>query len=148
MTEIDPQSGRGSQNPAVREAANTGSTLHSDKPGLLPDQLRARFPNSEFEFHSVGQDVEFINGVHPSAYEGSSWPEGVNFADFKPDTPSGRSTFNYDQKYKWAEPTTAAIQPHNGQANMKKRLKLPGFLIEVDDSWETLRQLSIPRAFP
>jgi RHS repeat-associated protein len=100
--------GGGSANPAVQRAASRGSTLHSDKPGHLPDQLRQRYPETEFEFAKpgvIGQDVKVIGGTHPSEYAGSTWPEGVYHADFKPNSPSGKYTFRADQKKKWTEPT-------------------------------------------
>jgi hypothetical protein len=99
---------KGSANANTRVAAARGSTLHSDQPGNLPDQLRSRYPDTEFRFAKpgqAGQDVRVTGGVHPSAYPTSSWPKDVDFGDFKPDTAGGTKTFNYDQKYKWTEPT-------------------------------------------
>jgi hypothetical protein len=99
---------RGSANPETKKASSRGSTLHSDKPGHLPDQLREQYPDTDFKFNKpgqLGQDVEVVGGKHPSEYPGSTWPEGVNHGDFKPDTPSGRSTFKSDQKHKWSQPT-------------------------------------------
>lgn len=99
---------KGGANPAVLRAANRGSTLHSDKPGHLPDQLRAQFPETEFEFTKpgrTGQDVWVKGGKHPSSDPGSSWPHGVVHGDFKPDTPGGHKTFRDDQKNKWQQPT-------------------------------------------
>jgi hypothetical protein len=99
---------KGGANPAVLRAANRGSTLHSDKPGHLPDQLRARFPETEFEFTKPGrpgQDVYVKGGRHPSSYPEASWPHGVLHGDFKPDTPGGHKTFRDDQKNKWQQPT-------------------------------------------
>jgi hypothetical protein len=99
---------KGGANPATRAAAARGSTLHADKPGHLPDQLRSRFPQTEFEFAKPGQprqDVRVVGGKHPSEYPGSSWPQGVDHGDFKPATPSGARTFVRDQSTKWAQPT-------------------------------------------
>jgi hypothetical protein len=99
---------RGGANPDVQKAASRGSTLHSDKPGNLPDQLRQRYPETEFEFKKpgqAGQDVEVVGGKHPSQYPASDWPEGVNHADFKPNTPGGKQTFQSDQRNKWPDPT-------------------------------------------
>lgn len=103
-----PGKPKGGANPAVRAAAGRGSRLHSDKPGNLPDQLRLRYPNTVFEFTKpgvAGQDVRVAGGLHPSNYPGSSWPSGIDFADFKPGTPSGARTFATDQAKKWKEPT-------------------------------------------
>lgn len=100
--------GKAGSNPAVQKAANRGSSLHADKPGNLPDQLRKKYPETEFEFTKpgvAGQDVKVKGGKHPSDYEGSTWPKGVDRGDFKPDTPGGKKTFKSDQKNKWPEDT-------------------------------------------
>ena len=99
---------RGGANPKVQSSAEIGRRLHEDKPGQLPDQLRERFSNTEFEFAKPGQpgqDARVVGGTHPSEYPESSWPKGVDFGDFKPDTPSGLQTFESDQRKKWNEPT-------------------------------------------
>jgi nucleoid-associated protein YgaU len=99
---------KGGNNPAVQAAASRGSTLHSDKPGNLPDQLRAMYPNTVFGFTKpgvAGQDVQVVSGTHPSQYPGATWPTGVVHADFKPGTPSGARTFAADQRLKWSQPT-------------------------------------------
>jgi RHS repeat-associated protein len=99
---------RGSRNPNTRDAAARGSELHRDKPGHLPDQLRARYPDTNFEFKpefKPGQDVTYTGGKHPSDYPGSTWPTGVNYGDFKPGTKTGWDTFKRDQKTKWPDPT-------------------------------------------
>jgi hypothetical protein len=99
---------KGSANPKTRAAANRGSTLHSDKPGMLPDQLRTKYPKTDFEFTKPGvkgQDVHVLGGAHPSTYDASSWPEGVDYGDFKPNTSGGTKTFKYDQISKWRETT-------------------------------------------
>lgn len=69
-----PPTPRGSANPATRAASGFGSRIHADRPGLLPEQLRSIFLETEFAFHSVGQDVRVTGGMHPSAYHGSTWP--------------------------------------------------------------------------
>jgi hypothetical protein len=99
---------RGGQIPEVQEAAEFGRMVHRDQPGMLPDQLRATYPDTEFEFTPEGikgQDVKVVGGTHPSDYPGSEWPPGVDHADFKPDTPSGRKTFDSDQDHKWPDET-------------------------------------------
>jgi hypothetical protein len=99
---------KGGANPNVKKAAARGSTLHSDKQGNLPDQLRQKYPETQFEFTkpgTKGQDVKVTGGKHPSEYEGSTWKQGVNYGDFKPDTSSGHATFKSDQKKKWPEET-------------------------------------------
>jgi hypothetical protein len=105
---VDCPPPKGSANPATKKAAGRGSTLHADKPGHLPDQLRQRYPDTQFEFTKAGvagQDVKVVGGKHPSDYPGSTWPKGIDHADFKPGTPGGQKTFKADQKNKWAEPT-------------------------------------------
>jgi hypothetical protein len=99
---------KGGANTATSRAAARGSRLHADKPGHLPDQLRARYPDTQFEFAKpgkAGQDVRVTGGKHPSEYPGSTWPKGVNHGDFKPGTPSGSRTFARDQANKWSETT-------------------------------------------
>jgi len=109
----------GSANPAVKKAANRGSTLHSDKPGNLPEQLRQRYPNTQFDFTKpgvTGQDARVVGGTHPSNYPGSNWPQGVDHGDFKPNTPGGQKTFKSDQKNKWSQPTyMLPYDPSTGQ---------------------------------
>lgn len=99
---------KGGANPAVQRAANRGSTLHSDKPGHLPDQLRTKYPETEFKFNKPGQkgqDVSVQGGKHPSKYSDSKWKEDADHGDFKPDTSTGKKTFKSDQKKKWKEET-------------------------------------------
>ncbi|WP_317987925.1 PAAR domain-containing protein [Hyalangium gracile] len=99
---------KGGANPQVKKAASRGSTLHSDRRGHLPDQLRQKYPETQFAFTKpgvAGQDVKVTGGKHPSDYEGSTWKPGVNYGDFKPDSPSGHTTFKSDQKKKWSEET-------------------------------------------
>jgi hypothetical protein len=110
---------KGGANPTTRAAASKGSTLHSDKPGNLPEQLRARYPDTKFEFTKPGvpgQDVKVVGGKHPSEYSGSTWPKGVNRGDFKPGTPSGARTFSKDQAKKWPDPTVMIpYEPNSGK---------------------------------
>ncbi|WP_152622354.1 hypothetical protein [Archangium violaceum] len=99
---------KGGANPAVQRAANRGSTLHSDKPGHLPEQLRQKYPETEFKFNKPGQkgqDVSVQGGKHPSKYSDSKWKEDADHGDFKPDTSTGKKTFESDQKKKWKEET-------------------------------------------
>jgi hypothetical protein len=99
---------KGGANPAVQRAANRGSTLHSDKPGHLPDQLREKYPETEFKFNKPGQsgqDVSVQGGKHPSEYSDSTWKADANHGDFKPNTSTGKKTFEADQKKKWKEKT-------------------------------------------
>ncbi len=104
----EPCPPKGSLNPATRAASARGSSLHSDKLGNLPDQLRSMFPETQFRFTpsgTRGQDVEVVGGMHPSFYPYANWRPGVNFGDFKPNTPSGARTFRSDQNSKWNAPT-------------------------------------------
>jgi hypothetical protein len=108
FVEPAPLSNKGSNNPNTQSAALKGTRLHLDKSGNLPEQLRERYPETEFSFKqqgAEGQDVAVVGGKHPSEYPGSHWPEGVDHADFKPNTPGGRKTFASDQRHKWPEPT-------------------------------------------
>lgn len=105
---VDEGATKRGAHPETQKRASLGSTLHSDKPGNLPEQLRKRYPNTEFEMTKpgeAGQDVKYKSGKHPSEYEGSTWPEGVDHGDFKPDTEGGRKTFRSDQRNKWKDPT-------------------------------------------
>ncbi len=107
---------KGSNNPTTQAAATKGSTLHSDKPGNLPDQLREKYPDTDFDFTKPGQkgqDVKVVGGTHPSEYPESAWDAGKNHGDFKPDSPGGRKTFKQDQKNKWPEPTQ--MLPYNSK---------------------------------
>lgn len=98
---------RGSRNDVTRSASTFGTMMHADKPGRLPDQMRAELPETELKFNPPGQpgpDMQVVGGKHPSDYPRSTWPRGVDFADFKPDTPGGRATFRRDQRTKWPMP--------------------------------------------
>jgi hypothetical protein len=116
--EPDPPSIKGSNNPNTQGAALKGTQLHLNRPGSLPEQLRQRYPDTEFRFKNqgvAGQDVEFIGGKHPSEYPGSTWPRGIDYGDFKPDTPGGLKTFNSDQKNKWPDSTVMLpYDPNSG----------------------------------
>ena len=103
-----PPAPKGGAHPNTQGAASRGSTLHSDKPGMLPGQLREQFLETTFEFTKSGvkgQDVKVVDGMHPSSYPKSDWPKGVDFGDFKPDTSGGAKTFKSDQSKKWSETT-------------------------------------------
>ena len=105
---------KGSNNPKVKKAAASGSKAHSDKPGNLPDQLRKKYPETEFKFKKpgeAGQDVEVVGGKHPSEYPGSNWPKDAAHGDFKPNTAGGKKTFISDQKNKWGQKTV--MIPYN-----------------------------------
>ena len=61
-----------------------------------PSQLQELYPDTEIEFASRGQagvDATITGGTHPSQYPNSTWPAGVDYADFKPMTTSGQITF-------------------------------------------------------
>jgi len=100
--------GRGSANENTKNASVKGSSLHSDKPGNLPDQLRDMYPDTNLKFTKPGtrgQDVKVVGGTHPSEYPDSNWEPGVDHGDFKPDTRGGTKAFNRDKQTKWVEPT-------------------------------------------
>lgn len=94
---------RGVNDPRVRKAVDIGNQVHYDKttdPSKYtheggPTQLQQTYnKDTEFQFARRGQggpDVKWIGGKHPSTYPGSTWPSGVNQADFKPDTPTGNA---------------------------------------------------------
>ena len=96
------QRGSGTRNPSVRASVYNGNEMHYDclnggrgyaGSGVgAPSQLQRRFPQTLFRFTRRGErgaDVYYVSGKHPSSYAGSSWPKGVDVADFKPYTPSG-----------------------------------------------------------
>lgn len=118
ISEVEPTTApvqKGGANPVVKAAATSGSRLHSDQPGNLPDQLRNQYPETTFEFTppgKPGQDVKVADGMHPSAYPGSPWRPGVMRGDFKPDTPSGAKTFKSDLRIKWNNEPTELL-PYN-----------------------------------
>ena len=98
----NPLPQRGMQNPKVRKAVEIGNKVHYDKttdPSKFsheggPTQIQNRYPNTTFKFAKRGQrmiDVEYISGPHPSTYPGSTWSSGINKADIKPDTVTGRA---------------------------------------------------------
>lgn len=103
---------KGGNNAITQAAAVNGSKLHADKPGMLPEQLRAKMPDTQLDFTPPGkrsQDVTVTGGAHPSEYPGSTWPVGVNKGDFKPDTLSGIKTFIRDLSKKWNNEPTVRI---------------------------------------
>jgi RHS repeat-associated protein len=87
-------------------ALRMGNKVHYDEMNggtgqELPTAIARRYPLTQFRFARRGQkgaDVEYIGGLHPSAYEGSSWEPGNDFGDFKPATPNGIKTFNKEVK--------------------------------------------------
>jgi RHS repeat-associated protein len=98
---------RGMNNPTIRQSVNTGNKVHYDQAnggtGVGgPTQMQNQYPQTRFIFAPRGQagpDVRVAPGqsnVHPSTYPGSTWPKGFNYADFKPNTPSGARTFYKD----------------------------------------------------
>jgi hypothetical protein len=71
-----------------------GSTGHYG-----PSQLQERYRKTVFRFARRGEsgpDVEVIRGEHPSnksVYPETTWEEGNNYGDFKPNTEEGRRKF-------------------------------------------------------
>lgn len=60
-----------------------------------PTQISRRYPRTKFVFGRPGTsepDVTVAGGTHPSDYEGSAWPEGYDYGDFKPQRLQGRRT--------------------------------------------------------
>jgi len=93
---------RGMNDPKVRKAVEIGNRVHYDKTtdpfkyrhAGGPTQLQNKFRETTFEFAKRGQggiDVKVIGGKHPSVYPESTWPSGMNQADFKPNTPTGNA---------------------------------------------------------
>jgi len=99
----NPPARRGVNHPAVRKAVYVGNRVHYDKTTDAsrcsheggPTQLQRIYNRgTQFDFARRGQskiDVTWIGGKHPSSYPGSTWPAGINQADFKPDTPTGNA---------------------------------------------------------
>jgi RHS repeat-associated protein len=99
----NPRPVRGVNHPKVRKAVDVGIKVHYDKttdPSKYkhaggPTQVKKEiYPESSFRFARRGQkgpDVIWTGRKHPSTYRDSRWPSGVNQADFKPDTPTGRA---------------------------------------------------------
>jgi len=83
------------------ERANFGNLVHYDQfngaeGARLPTALTEIYPESNFRFtfrFEEGADVKWVSGMHPSEYPGSAWPQGYNFADFKPMSDSGFTRF-------------------------------------------------------
>jgi len=96
-------SARGINNAVVKKAVDTGIRAHYDKTTDAarytheggPTQLQRIYDRgTKFQFARRGQkmvDVTWKGGPHPSTYPDSSWPAGINQADFKPDTPTGNA---------------------------------------------------------
>jgi hypothetical protein len=94
---------RGAQDAYIRSRMNVGNQVHYDQitdptrythEGGPSQTLKKYNQGTEFRFTRRGQDgpdIEYLRGPHPSTYPNSNWPAGVNKADFKPDTPSGRA---------------------------------------------------------
>jgi len=93
---------RGTNDPRVRQAVGVGNRVHYDKTTDpiryshegCPTQLQRIYNRTQFQFARKGQkmvDVVWKGGPHPSTYPNSSWPAGINQADFKPDTPAGNA---------------------------------------------------------
>lgn len=97
-----------------------GNTVHYDvnnggKGEELPSKLRQQYPDTEFRFSLRGQkgaDVEWLRGKHPSEYEGSTWPKGYDYGDFKPNTKSGWNQFQKDV-LKGKLPSNTRILPYD-----------------------------------
>ncbi|HEY6560417.1 MAG TPA: SpvB/TcaC N-terminal domain-containing protein [Polyangiaceae bacterium] len=142
--EPDPPK-RGGAHPNTRAAASRGSSLHADKPGHLPDQLRARYPDTKFEFTKPGQpgrDVRVVGGKHPSEYPGSSWKPGVSHGDFKPGTPSVCSHVcarSIDEVA--AAHRNAPLQSQDGKARMSEPYNtFAGVRLKVAPGWCDITQ--------
>jgi hypothetical protein len=90
----------------VKAAVELGNKVHYDQLNggpagsvALPSELQAKYPNTRFRFAprgAPGPDVEYVGGVHPSQYSGSTWAKGNDYGDFKPATTSGAATFSRD----------------------------------------------------
>jgi RHS repeat-associated protein len=80
------------------ETLYNGNKFHYGEGGG-PDQLEDMYPNTEIRFKGRGEkgpDVEYFNGDHPSTYPDSTWNSENNYGDFKPNTSSSESRFNYE----------------------------------------------------
>ena len=116
--------GRGMNNAYIRDRAQFGIRQHYDKTTDptryshrgCPTQLKNEiYKGAEFDFARKGQkkiDVTWIGGKHPSTFPGSKWPAGINKADFKPDTPTGRAFKFPSNTYRILyDPETGEIKP-------------------------------------
>jgi hypothetical protein len=122
------QSGYAAWDRAVRgvalsnqEAVNHGNRFHYDQlngadGAYGPSQLQARYPHTQFVFARRGQagaDVTVVPGtIHPSdqtVHPGSTWKSGNMYGDFKPDTRSGRATFQRDVQSQKLETNTQML---------------------------------------
>lgn len=99
----------GKKGPANAKSINAGNRFHYDRLNgsdgeYGPSQIQSRYPDTEFAFPRRGQkgaDVQYRGGPHPSdqsAYPGSKWPRDCDCGDFKPNTASGRRTFNRETR--------------------------------------------------
>jgi hypothetical protein len=97
---------KGVNNPNTKAAVELGNKVHYDKLNggtgeQLPSALVEQYPETDFIFTKRGEtgaDVKVVGGTHPSEYPGSTWKPGNNFADFKPNTNSGKYKFNSEVK--------------------------------------------------
>ena len=88
----------------------------------MPSDLAAMYPQTQFGFSKRGQageDVHVVGGVHPSdtsVYPVTAWPQGADYGDFKPNTPSGRKKLQDQIKNKGFDPNTVFIpyDPNTG----------------------------------
>ena len=82
--------------------AQRGNQFHYDLENGGPPQLQEMYPQTDFDFKprgAAGADVEVTGGVHPSdtsVYPDSTWPEGSDYGDFKPDSARGQRQFRYE----------------------------------------------------
>ena len=120
---------RGASSPRLRASAFNGNEMHYDclnggrgfaASGIgAPSQLQRRYPDTLFRFTRRGEkgaDVYYVGGQHPSSYPGSSWPRGVDVADFKPYTSSGLKAVPKEIRAGKLPPDTFPIfyEPNNG----------------------------------
>ncbi|MCP4995663.1 MAG: RHS repeat-associated core domain-containing protein, partial [Gammaproteobacteria bacterium] len=90
--------------PELERPVDRGNRFHYDEKNGAdgqygPSQIQEMYPDTEFRFPRRGQsgaDVEYLDGKHPSEYPNSTWLEGNDFGDFKPNTPNGSRTFSQE----------------------------------------------------
>jgi hypothetical protein len=117
-----PMPGKGMSNPKVRAAANLGNKVHYDELNggngkELPSALVQQYPETKFRFAKRGEkgaDVKYVGGKHPSEYLNSTWKPENNYADFKPNTKSGKSKFKSEVK-NGKLPTNTEILPYSSK---------------------------------
>ena len=86
-----------------------GNTMHYER---LEAELARRYPKTVFKITprgAAGGDVEYISGLHPPTYPGSTWPEGFDFAEMKPATASGWRNFIEDFNSGKIDPMTVPL---------------------------------------